>query len=178
MVNIKVSIINQDAFKFIEDKEDFYDIIFVDLPDPNSVTLARLYSREFYTLCQRRLNKYGIIVTQASSTVHSVDSFVCILKTMESSGLAVLPYHNQIPTLGEWGWCMGIKSGVITNEKLKKEIMNIDLTIHTKFLNKDAIISMVHFGKGVLEKKDNIKVNTILNPVLVKYYKKGAWDVY
>ncbi|MHC4268150.1 MAG: polyamine aminopropyltransferase [Planctomycetota bacterium] len=178
MVDIKVNIINQDAFKFIENRAGFYDIIFVDLPDPNSVTLARLYSREFYTLCQRRLNKYGIIVTQASSTVHSANSFVCILKTMESAGLTVLPYHNQIPTLGEWGWCMGMRNGVITNERLKKEIMGIDITIPTKFLNKDAMISMVHFGKGVLDKKDKIEVNTILDPVLVKYYKKGAWDVY
>ncbi len=56
--------------------------------------------------------------------------------------------------------------------------MNIDLTIPTKFLNKDAIISMVHFGKGVLDKKDKIEINSVLNPVLVKYYKKGAWDVY
>ena len=50
--------------------------------------------------------------------------------------------------------------------------------IHTKFLNRDAIISMVHFGKGVLEKKEKVKVNTVLDPILVKYYKKGAWDVY
>ncbi len=97
---------------------------------------------------------------------------------MESTGLTVLPYHNQIPTLGEWGWCMGMRNGVITNERLKKEIMSIDLTIPTKFLNKDAIISMVHFGKGVLDNKDKIEINSILNPVLVKYYKKGAWDVY
>ncbi len=178
MVNIRVNIINRDAFKFIENREEFYDIIFVDLPDPKSVTLARLYSREFYTLCQRRLNKYGIIVTQATSTIHSVNSFVCILNTMESAGLTVLPYHNQIPTLGEWGWCIGMRNGVITHEKLKKEIMNINLSVPTKFLNNDAIISMVHFGKGVFEPKDNIKVNTILDPVLVRYYKKGAWDVY
>ncbi|MCP4270060.1 MAG: polyamine aminopropyltransferase [Candidatus Brocadiaceae bacterium] len=178
MVDIRVNIINQDAFKFIENREEFYDIIFVDLPDPKSVTLARLYSREFYTLCQRRLNKYGIIVTQATSTIHSVNSFVCILKTMESAGLTVLPYHNQIPTLGEWGWCIGMRNGIVTNENFKKKIMGINLSVPTKFLNNDAIISMVHFGKGVLIKKEKIDVNTILNPVLVKYYKKGAWDVY
>lgn len=30
----------------------------------------------------------------------------------------------------------------------------------------------------VLEKKEKVKVNTVLDPILVKYYKKGAWDVY
>jgi hypothetical protein len=33
---------------------------------------------------------------------------------------------------------------------------------------------MVHFGKEVLEKKEKVKVNSILDPILVKYYKKGA----
>ncbi|MBC8548068.1 MAG: hypothetical protein H8D23_00315 [Candidatus Brocadiales bacterium] len=68
----------------------------------------------------------------------------------------------------------------MTNDKLKAKIMGIELPPppHTKFLNRDAIISIVHFGKGVLEKKEKVKVNTILDPILVKYYKKGAWDVY
>jgi len=48
----------------------------------------------------------------------------------------------------------------------------------TKSLNRDAIIAMVHFGKGILERKDKLKVNTVLDPILVKYYKKSAWDIY
>ncbi|MBT7591242.1 MAG: fused MFS/spermidine synthase, partial [Candidatus Scalindua sp.] len=179
MVDPKVNIINRDAFTFIENSEEFYDVIFVDLPDPNSVSLSRLYSREFYSLCQRRLNKYGIIVIQASSPVHSPNSFVCIIKTMEVADFTVLPYHNNIPTLGEWGWCLGMRKEVVSKDMLKAKVMNIDLPPPpTKFLNRDAIISMVHFGKGVLEKKEKVKVNTILDPILVKYYKKGAWDVY
>ncbi len=98
---------------------------------------------------------------------------------MESAGFTVLPYHNNIPTLGEWGWCMGMRKEVVSDDMLKAKVMKIELPQSTtKFLNKDAIISMVHFGKGVLEKKEKVKVNTILEPILVKYYKKGAWDVY
>ena len=179
MVDPKVNIINRDAFTFIENSDEFYDVIFVDLPDPNSVSLSRLYSEEFYSLCRRRLNKYGIIVTQASSPVHSPNSFVCIIKTMESADFTVLPYHNNIPTLGEWGWCLGMKKEVVTNDMLKTKVMEIVLPPPpTKFLNNNAIISMVHFGKGVLGKKQKVKPNTILDPILVKYYKKGAWDVY
>ncbi len=179
MVDPKVNVINRDAFTFIENSEEFYDVIFVDLPDPNSVSLSRLYSREFYSLCQRHLNKYGIIVTQASSPVHSPNAFACIVKTMESADYTVLPYHNNIPTLGEWGWCLGMKNDVVPKDMLKKKITEIELPpLPTRFLNKEAIISMVNFGKGVLERKDKLKINSILDPILVKYYKKGAWDVY
>jgi spermidine synthase len=179
MTNMKVNAINRDAFIFIENSEEFFDVIIVDLPDPNSVQLARLYSKEFYSLCQHRLKKYGIIVTQASSPVYSAKSFACIIKTMEAAGFTVLPYHNGIPTLGEWGWCLGVRKEEATYDTLKSNVTNIDIShISTRFLNNDAIISMVHFGKGTLDEKDNVKVNTILDPVLARYYKKGAWDVY
>ncbi len=179
MVDMKVHVVNQDAFKFVEDNEGFYDVIIVDLPDPNSIHLARLYSREFYTLCLKRMTKYGVFVTQATSPVHSVNSFVCIIKTMESAGFTVQPYHNNIPTLGEWGWCLGMKKKSITQKVLKSSVEKIDLiNIPTHFLNNEAIISMTHFGKGILSKKADVEINTILNPLLVKYYKKGAWAVY
>lgn len=179
MADLRVNTINRDAFKFVEDIKDFYDLIIVDLPDPSSINLSRLYSKEFYSLCYKRLNKYGVLITQATSPVYSGNSFVCIINSMESASFAVLPYHNQIPTLGEWGWCIGMKNGITSFEKLKEIIVKIDLSnIPTKFLNKEATVSMVNFGKGIIDRKKNIKVNTILNPVLVEYYKKGAWDVY
>jgi len=72
-----------------------------------------------------------------------------------------------------------MRKEVVSNDTLKKKVTEVELPPPpTRFLNKDAIVSMVNFGKGVLEKKENVKVNTILDPIIVKYYKKGAWDVY
>lgn len=179
MADIRINIINQDGFTFLENCRDFYDIIITDLPDPSSINLARLYSKEFYTICRHRLNKYGVLVTQATSPVYAGKSFVCIIKTMESAGFSVLPYHNHIATLGEWGWCLGMKKEAATSDNLKEETAGLDFNnIPTKFLNSSAMISMIHFGKGILDIKDSVEVNTVLDPVLVKYYKKGVWDVY
>ena len=155
MIDIRLQVLNQDALKFVENSEDFFDVIIVDLPDPSSIHLARLYSREFYTLCLHRLAKYGILVTQASSPVHSVNSFLCVINTMESAGFTVLPYHNNVPTLGEWGWCLGMKRETTTFDELKSKVMEIDLkNIPTLFLNNEAIISMIHFGKGIWTKRE------------------------
>ncbi|MDR4503363.1 MAG: polyamine aminopropyltransferase [Candidatus Scalindua sp.] len=179
MVDLKVHVTNQDAFKFVENNKEIFDVIIADLPDPNSIHLARLYSKEFYSLCLKSLTRYGVFVTQATSPVHSVNSYLCIISTMKSAGFTVLPYHNNIPTLGEWGWCLGMREETITFDMLKSKVMKIDLeNIPTQFLNNEAIISMIHFGKGILNKKEAVKINTILNPVLVQYYKKGAWAVY
>ncbi len=44
--------------------------------------------------------------------------------------------------------------------------------IDTRFLNNDAVISMVHFGKGVLDVPGlaDIEVNTMENQMLYYYY--------
>ena len=179
MNDLRVNIINKDGFIFLENNRKRYDIIIVDLPDPSSLSLSRLYSREFYNLCKRHLNKYGVIITQATSPVYAGKAFTCILKTMEASGFTVLPYQNHIPTLGEWGWCLGVRKEVSTEEQLKENIMKLRFNnLNTKFLNNNAVISMTHFGKGILEIKEKVKVNTILNPILTTYYKNGEWDVY
>ena len=64
---------------------------------------------------------------------------------------------------------------------LKKRILAEDFThIPTRFLNRDAMISMVHFGKGVLDSEslEKIKVNTESNPILYRYYLAGSWGMY
>lgn len=181
MADPRVTTINQDGFIFLENCEDSFDVIIVDLPDPSSINLARLYSREFYTLCRHKLNRNGVLVTQAASPVYAGRSFACIVKTMAAAGFAVLPYHNHVPTLGDWGWCLGVRhtSASPQGHGLKARAERLDFSrINTKFLNSDGMISMINFGKGVLDADDNVNVNTILKPVLAEYYKKGQWDVY
>jgi len=50
--------------------------------------------------------------------------------------------------------------------------------IPTRFLNRDAMISMLHFGKGIFDMEEKLEVNTEINPVLDQYYREGAWSLY
>lgn len=179
MNNPKVNIINQDAYRFLQTSEELYDVVIIDLPDPNSIQLARLYSRGFYILCERHLSKYGVIVSQSASPLYTRKAFLTIIKTMEAAGFTVLPYHNQVPTMGEWSWSLGVRKELMTGKKLKEMVLQLEFDeIPTRFLNRDAVISMVHFGKGIFDIKEKLKINTELNPVLDKYYRDGAWDLY
>ena len=179
MNNSKIHIVNQDAYKFLQKSEDLYDVIIIDLPDPNSIQLARLYSRGFYTLCKNHLTKFGVIVTQSASPLYTKKAFLTIMKTMESVGITVLPYHNQIPTMGEWGWNLGVRDELIGKKELKGKVQKLDFNkIPTRFLNQDAMISMTHFGKGIFDIEEDLEVNTELNPVLDQYYREGSWALY
>jgi spermidine synthase len=65
--------------------------------------------------------------------------------------------------------------------QLKRRVLNLKVgQVETRFFNTDAMISMVHFGKGVLdhEEMSKIKVNTQMNPILHSYYLSGSWAMY
>lgn len=175
----KVRVINQDAYKFLQKSDKLFDVIIIDLPDPNSVQLARLYSLGFYTIARQHLTKYGVIVTQSASPLYTKKAFLSIIKTMEAAGIVVLPYHNQIQTMGEWSWSMGVRDDLMGRKELKEKIQQINFNkIPTRFLNRDAMISMTHFGKGIFDIEAELEVNTELNPVLDRYYREGAWALY
>ena len=174
----KVDIINADGFNFLEDTDQYFDAIIIDLPDPKSVELGRLYSYEFYKICYNKLRPNGVIITQAGSPYYAKRAFDCIDRTLDAAGFTTLPLHNQVVTLGEWGWVMGAKD--IEKEKLKMAVQNINMDdIPTVWLNSSAMSLITSFGKQVFKfEEDSVEVNKIHNPVLYKYYLNGRWDIY
>ena len=178
MEHEKVEIINQDGYNFLEDGNDYYDIIIIDLPDPKTIELGRLYSYEFYKLCHKALKANGLIITQAGSPYFASRSYKCIDRTMSEAGFATIPLHNQVITLGEWGWIAGAKS--LDKNQFKQALVQLEFNdLPTKWINNEAMTLMTSFGKDFTPgAKDSVEINTIHNPVLFKYYLNGEWDLY
>ncbi|GAA4112746.1 polyamine aminopropyltransferase [Aquimarina addita] len=179
----KVTVYNADAYIFLEQQQAhrFYDIIIVDLPDPRNVELSRLYSHEFYTICKRKLRPNGVLVTQAGSPYFATKAFQCIDKTMQSAGFITAPMHNQVISMGEWGWILGVKSQEINKELLVNRLQSLQFSgIKTKWLNTEAMKLVTSFGKHsfLISAEDTVEINKIHNPVLYTYYLKGNWDLY
>ncbi len=172
----RVDVINEDAFTYIEKSGLQFDVIIADFPDPRTVDLGRLYSREFYWLCQKVLCENGILITQATSPYYAQAAFECIDLTMKAAGFNTLKLHNQVLTLGEWGWILGTKE---LGRDLKKDLIKKDINVETEWLTNDALVRISHFGNEVFpERHKSIEVNRIHNPVLYKYYLNGYWDLY
>lgn len=181
MKDSRLHVVHGDAKAFLVADASYYNLIFIDLPDPDTIDLMHVYSRGFYELVRHHLSPGGILVTQAASPYFAEQAFQCIIKTIESARFAAVPYHNQIPTMGEWGWVLAVPTPGGTPARLKQHLEKLDFSdTPTRFINQDALISMLHFGKGILdsEKMAGIKVNTELNPVLYQYYQKGTWAMY
>ena len=174
----KVKITHTDGFQFVQNDTSFYDVILIDLPDPRTVELGRLYSYEFYQSCYHLLRPQGIIVTQAGSPYFATRAFLCVVETMKSAGFLTQPMHNQVITMGEWGWSLGQKQS--PHKNLKAAMRQLDFSqINTQWINNEAMHLMTSFGKNTyLWDKDTVKINRIHDPVLYKYYLKGNWDLY
>ena len=176
----KLTIINADGYNYLEDNNNYYDAIIIDLPDPKTIEIGRLYSYEFYKLCHKRLRPHGLVITQAGSPYYAAKAFNCIDITMQEAGFATVPLHNQVITLGEWGWILGSKSG--NSENLTKALKALEFEnpkIETRWINHDAMTLVTSFGKTLFEDDTvDIEINKIHNPVLYKYYLNGKWEFY
>ena len=169
----EVKIQYANAFRFLHANEDKYDVIMVDVPDPLDLELNQYYSKEFYALCYNALRANGFLVTQAGSPYFATKAFMAIEKTMSAANFATLPLHNQVLSLGEWGWVIGSKNmnqATLLSTARKLKFSHLD----TRWINNEAMQLLVSFGKPY-HVTDSIAVNTIKNPVIHTYYKAGTW---
>ena len=172
----KVSIHNNDAMKYLEESQKFFDVIIVDLPDPSSEALSKLYSRSFYRLCLRRLSSEGVLATQATSPFFAPRAFQCIARTIGDAGAAgpglpqinMRPYHVHVPSFGEWGFVMASRRPLAPEQMIP--------SVPTRYLNQGALGAMFSFGRD-MQGIDGIKVNRLDQPVLHTYYQQG-WKRY
>ncbi|HEX7049792.1 MAG TPA: polyamine aminopropyltransferase [Longimicrobiales bacterium] len=171
-----VQIMNVDAFRFVDAIPGRYDVIIADFPDPNAVELVKLYSREFYTRLRQHLAAGGVAVVQATSPYHSKEAFLCIRRTLEAAGLATLPYHDNVPSFGEWGWILAWRRGAPPAE-LRDRIAMLDrFPVPTSYLTPDVFRAATVFGRGWLDSGTDA-VNTLLDPVLLGLYLREGWKI-
>ena len=158
----KLTIINDDAYMFIQNTDKKYDVVIIDLPDPNSETLNKLYTNVFYNYIKNIMTENGVMVCQSTSPYYAKNSFWCINKTIATQFEHVKPYHLQVPSFGEWGFNLAFNGKAVLNE----------LQVDTKYLNNENINQMFNFGKDEVVDLDKIEINDIFKPKLIEYYNK------
>jgi len=172
----RVKVINQDAFQFLMETDQLFDVMILDFPDPRSIDINRVYTKEFYQLCNKKLRPQGVLVTQAVSPYYTTKAYRSIEKTVASAGFNSLAIHNHVYSFGEWGWVIGSKT--LQSEEIKSVLQHTSFDdVETQWITPESIMLMTSFGKD-LQDADSVEVNTIQNPVLYRYYLDGAWTRY
>jgi spermidine synthase len=167
--NPKVSVVNADAFVWLDNTEtEPFDAAIIDFPDPNNFALGKLYTTRFYNLLKRKLKPDSSVAIQTTSPLIARKSFWCIIKTLEAAGFSVKPYQTTVPSFGIWGFALAKLEPFETPKKLPE---NIEL----KFLNEQTLVSMFDFSADTsLPKNEEIEINRLDNQALVRYY-EAEW---
>lgn len=172
----RVTIFHKDAFQYLKNIDKRYDVILVDLPDPNNESLNKLYTKEFYSLVRNHLLPGGAMMVQSTSPVFATKVYWTISKTIASTGLHTENIHIDVPSFGNWGFVMASRN------EISMEDLSID--VDTEFLTDDMLVGLTQFGKDTDSKimtksGDNftLEPNTLIKPNLIRLY-NNAWKNY
>jgi spermidine synthase len=103
----RVRLVRADAFAWLRSdaaREERFDVVIADFPDPDDAALAKLYSVELYGLAARKLAPGGRLVVQSGSPAFARSAFWSVQETMRAAGLATTAYHVDVPSFGDWGF--------------------------------------------------------------------------
>jgi len=90
-----------DAEKYIRETNEKFDVIVMDLPDPQEGGPCwRMYTKEFYEILSNRLNPGGVLVSQCgpSSPYFAPKVFSPVQNTMKAVFKYVRPYSSYLPS--------------------------------------------------------------------------------
>jgi spermidine synthase len=103
----RVRVVTDDAFRWLRTPAAAgFDAVVVDMPDPDTPVLGRLYSQEFYGLVSAALAPRGLVTVQAGSAYSTPAAFWRTIATLDAAGLAPVPYHVHVPSFGDWGFAL------------------------------------------------------------------------
>jgi spermidine synthase len=160
--NPKVTVVNQDAGRWLEQNQDVFDAIVADFPDPSNFGLGKLYSVPMYRLLSKHLSENGYAVIQSTSPYFAPKSYWCIVATLKEAGLNTWPYHAYVPSFGEWGYVIAGKRKDYTPPEKYAEPM--------RFLDGDSTKLMFKFPADM--QPVAVEPNRLNNQSLVHYFEE------
>ncbi|MFB1050839.1 polyamine aminopropyltransferase [Paraliobacillus sp. JSM ZJ581] len=173
--NEKVTILHQDAYNFLEQTDKIFDVIIIDLPDPNDESLNKLYTKEFYALARNHMSLDGAMMVQATSPYFAPEVYWTISETVASNELNVENLHVDIPSFGDWGFVLASRKSI--------DLDQMTINVATDYFSEDILPSLNKFGKDIDKEiirngeKVVIKPNTLIDPRLIQIYER-SWEYY
>ena len=157
----RVTVVNDDAFTWLDGQSAKFDFIVIDFPDPSNYHVGKLYTSAFYRLVKQHLAPGAFLTVQSTSPMFARQSFWSIVATLEGAGLTTSPYHVYVPSFGEWGFVLA-GSGTYTPPD--------SLPTGLRYLTASSIPGLFDFPTDM--GKVAALPNRLNDQVLVRYYER------
>lgn len=159
--NPKVTVYNADAFIWLQQNKEKYDVVIIDFPDPSNYSLGKLYTTYFYKTLYNSLTANSVVTVQTTSPYYAPKSYWCVHETIASVYSNVLGYHTYVPSFGEWGFALFSPNNLVRLEKVKRKLNQ--LKFYNYNLNQYTI-----FSEDM--KAEKVEINRLDNQSLVRYF--------
>lgn len=159
--NPKVTVHNADAFIWLQQNTEKYDVVIIDFPDPSNYSLGKLYTTYFYKTLYQSISKNSVITVQTTSPYYAPKSYWCVHETIGSIYPNVSGYHTYVPSFGEWGFAIFSPNNLIRLNKVNRKLDNL------KFYNYN-LDEFSKFSEDMIAK--DIEINRLDNQSLVRYF--------
>lgn len=160
----KVKIIIEDGKKHIRDTDKKYDIIILDLSDPEEIS-KMLFTKEFFEKIKQSLNQKGLMSIQTSSPSFEPHVLGRVYTALRQVFPMVIAYSNFVPSFFvEESYCIaGAKHDLNISKTIKKRKINLSV-FEPEQLEKMIKIQSPKVTKTLSKKW---KPSTDKNPVLM-----------
>ena len=179
--NKRVEIVIQDAFIYVRRAKEKFDIIIVDFPEGNDVSLSRSYSLQFMKDLERILSPGGVIVFQAD--VFDSGIFYNILKTAEAANLHFISFpvlkYDMVPS-NEVNLRSGEAVVLVGRDKFGISDLNAEDSLQY-FTYKSTWKNSFDYRleeKDVQKELAGTKPNTVYMPTYLHYYRQDFFREY
>ncbi|TQN32791.1 spermidine synthase [Haloactinospora alba] len=165
----RVDVVHADAFNWLRDNGDRFDVVLADMPDPDSVSTAKLYSTEFYTLARNAVAEGGRMTVQAGSPYFAREAFWSVGQGLDDAGWERTPYNVDVPSFGNWGFFLAQPRGDAP------EVALPDSHPRLRFLDERTLAAARVFPKD--RRATETEASSLLSPRILDY-ERGAWQGY
>ena len=165
----RVQIVEADAMRWLRDQGELFDVVIIDMPDPDDATTAKLYSTEFYALAGRLLRPGGRMAVQSGSPYFAPEAYWCVVETLQAGGFDVRAYHVDVPSFGDWGFALASREP-LTPLRVPPAVVN-----ELRFLDQDTLDAATVFPRDV--RRVSVEPSSLDRPRILDYARRG-WQGY
>jgi spermidine synthase len=175
----RVNIEHIDGRRWVNQTDENYDLILVNLPQPYTVQLNRFYTREFFEAAGRILSNNGIICLSFASSENYIS--LELAQFLASIYYTLKQVFVEVVALpGGTNFILGCKqAGILTTDagilvsRLKERRLD---TRHVReyYIPYRLSVERVEYLKGVLAGQSTSRINTDFSPISY-YYDMLLW---
>lgn len=163
---MKLNIINKDARLFINETQNKYDVVLMNLPEPTTARINRFYTFEFFSEIKKKLNNNAVISISLNSSQNylskeEINTNSIIFNTLKTcfKNVKIIPGNRNYYIASDTNLSLQI-TRLVNSKQIKNDYVN------DSYLDDELIKQRSEFIKNSLSTKS--KINKDFKPI--SYY--------